>query len=89
MDIQVDRLPLLGTIMFYQSVELNIYSIKPQNYPLFPPPFLVRYYPALNGNVFMFICVNDPAEEMTPADVSLAQAMARECMSSGYTDCGW
>ena len=29
------------------------------------------------------------ADEMTPADISLAQAMARECMSSGYADCGW
>jgi TPR repeat protein len=29
------------------------------------------------------------ADQMTPADISLAQAMARECMSSGYTDCGW
>jgi TPR repeat protein len=28
-------------------------------------------------------------DEMTPADVSKAQAMARECMSSGYEDCGW
>jgi hypothetical protein len=28
-------------------------------------------------------------EEMTAADISLAQAMARECMSSGYSDCGW
>jgi TPR repeat protein len=29
------------------------------------------------------------ANEMTPADISQAQAMARECMSSGYSDCGW
>ena len=29
------------------------------------------------------------AEEMTPSDISQAQAMARECMSSGYSDCGW
>ena len=28
------------------------------------------------------------AEEMTPEDISKAQAMARECMSSGYQDCG-
>ena len=27
-------------------------------------------------------------EKMTPADISKAQAMARECMSSGYTKCG-
>ena len=26
---------------------------------------------------------------MTPADISKAQAMARECMSSGYTKCGY
>ena len=25
---------------------------------------------------------------MTPADISKAQAMARECMSTGYTKCG-
>jgi TPR repeat protein len=29
------------------------------------------------------------AARMTPADISQAQAMARECMSSGYADCGW
>jgi len=29
------------------------------------------------------------AKEMTAADISQAQAMARECMSSGYVDCGW
>jgi hypothetical protein len=29
------------------------------------------------------------ADETTPVDVSLAQAIARECMSSGYSDCGW
>ena len=26
---------------------------------------------------------------MTPADISKAQAMARECMNSGYTTCGY
>ena len=26
---------------------------------------------------------------MTPADISKAQAMARECMNSGYTKCGY
>ena len=26
---------------------------------------------------------------MTSADISKAQAMARECMSSGYTKCGY
>ena len=29
------------------------------------------------------------AAEMTAADVSKAQAMAKECMSSGYKNCGW
>jgi len=29
------------------------------------------------------------AEEMTPADISKAQAMARECMNSGYAKCGY
>jgi len=29
------------------------------------------------------------ADQMTAADISQAQAMARECMSSNYTDCGW
>ena len=27
------------------------------------------------------------AKIMTPADISKAQAMARECMNSGYTKC--
>ena len=27
--------------------------------------------------------------KMTPADISEAQAMARVCMKSGYSDCGW
>ena len=29
------------------------------------------------------------AKKMTRADISKAQAMARECMSSGYTKCGY
>jgi uncharacterized protein len=29
------------------------------------------------------------AAKMTAADVSKAQAMAKECMSSGYKNCGW
>ncbi len=29
------------------------------------------------------------AARMIPADISQAQAMARECMSSSYSDCGW
>ena len=29
------------------------------------------------------------AENMTPADIAKAQAMARECMSSDYKKCGY
>jgi hypothetical protein len=29
------------------------------------------------------------AGRMTSADISKAQAMARECMNSGYTKCGY
>jgi hypothetical protein len=29
------------------------------------------------------------ANKMTAADISKAQAMARECMSSDYQKCGW
>ena len=29
------------------------------------------------------------AEKMTPADISKAQTLARECMKSNYKDCGW
>ena len=29
------------------------------------------------------------AAKMTAADVAKAQAMAKECMSSGYKNCGW
>ena len=29
------------------------------------------------------------AANMTPEDISKAQAMASECMSSGYENCGW
>jgi len=29
------------------------------------------------------------AEQMTPAAIEKAQAMARECMNSGYTKCGY
>jgi len=44
---------------------------------------------AANGNAIAGDNRDDIAEEMTPADISQAQAMARECMSSGYSDCGW
>jgi hypothetical protein len=29
------------------------------------------------------------AGQMTPADISKAQSMARECMDSNYKNCGW
>jgi hypothetical protein len=29
------------------------------------------------------------SKKMTPSDISKAQAMARECMDSGYTKCGY
>jgi uncharacterized protein len=29
------------------------------------------------------------AAKMTPEDISKAQTMARECMSSNYQNCGW
>jgi TPR repeat protein len=32
---------------------------------------------------------DERAGEMNPADISKAQAMARECMSSGYKKCGY
>ena len=32
---------------------------------------------------------DETAKNMTRADISIAQAMARECMSSGYTKCGY
>ena len=32
---------------------------------------------------------NQIAEEMTPEETVIAQAMAKECMHSGYTKCGW
>ena len=44
---------------------------------------------AANGNALGAENRGKRATAMTPADISLAQAMARECMSSGYTDCGW
>ena len=44
---------------------------------------------AANGNEFGGTNRGNIAEGMTPADISKAQAMARECMSSGYTKCGY
>jgi hypothetical protein len=44
---------------------------------------------AANGNALGVMNRRNIAARMSPADISLAQAMARECMSSGYVDCGW
>ena len=41
-----------------------------------------------NGNEKAGEWRDEIGEKMTPADISKAQAMARECMSSGYTKCG-
>ena len=43
---------------------------------------------AANGNELGGTNRDSIAEGMTPADISQAQAMARECMSSGYRNCG-
>jgi hypothetical protein len=32
---------------------------------------------------------DERAGQMTSADISEAQSMARECMSSSYKNCGW
>jgi len=42
---------------------------------------------AANGNELGGTNRDKIAKEMTPADISKAQAMARECMNSGYTKC--
>ena len=44
---------------------------------------------AANGNELGGTNRDNIAKGMTPADISKAQAMARECMSSGYTKCGY
>ena len=44
---------------------------------------------AANGNELGGTNRDSIAEGMTPSDISTAQAMARECMSSGYTKCGY
>ena len=43
---------------------------------------------AANGNEKSGEWRDEIANKMTPADIEKAQAMARECMSSGYTTCG-
>ena len=42
-----------------------------------------------NGNKKFSEWRDDLAAKMTAADVAKAQAMAKECMSSGYKNCGW
>ena len=44
---------------------------------------------AANGNEISGTNRDSIAEGMTSADISKAQAMARECMSSGYQNCGY
>ena len=43
---------------------------------------------AANGNELGGTNRDKIAKKMTPAAIEKAQAMARECMSSGYTKCG-
>ena len=44
---------------------------------------------SVNGHKLGTIARESVAEKMTSADISLAQRKARECMSSGYTKCGY
>ena len=44
---------------------------------------------AANGGYLSGAIRDVLAEEMTPAAIEKAQAMARECMSSGYQKCGY
>ena len=44
---------------------------------------------AANGNDLGVANRDDVAEQMTPAAIEKAQTMARECMNSGYTKCGY
>ena len=44
---------------------------------------------AANGNELGGTNRDNIAKGMTSSDISKAQAMARECMSSGYTKCGY
>lgn len=57
-------------------------------------PDLVRAYmwfeiSSRSGEMLSNMFRNQLAEKMTPAHISKAQAMARECMNSGYKNCGW
>jgi hypothetical protein len=42
-----------------------------------------------NGNEKSAKWRDEIASNMTPEDISQAQAMAIECMNSGYENCGW
>ena len=44
---------------------------------------------SVNGHKLGTMATESVAEKMTPAAIEKAQAMARECMSSGYTKCGY
>ena len=44
---------------------------------------------AANGNELGGTNRDNLAKQMTPAAIEKAQALARECMSSGYTKCGY
>ena len=44
---------------------------------------------AANGNELGGTNRDSIAEGMTPSDISKAQQMARDCMSSGYQNCGY
>jgi TPR repeat protein len=44
---------------------------------------------AANGVEDAPVFRDEIAAEMTSSDISKAQAMARECMSGGYKNCGW
>ena len=44
---------------------------------------------AANGHAYAVTFRKDLETKMTKKDISEAQAMARECMNSGYTKCGY
>jgi TPR repeat protein len=44
---------------------------------------------AANGNELGGTGMDIIAEGMTPLDISKAQQMARDCMGSGYQNCGY
>jgi len=44
---------------------------------------------AANGNELGGTNRDNFAKQMTPAAIEKAQTMARECMNSGYTKCGY